>query len=270
MRCRICRQATLPGARLCGPCRAALKRARHGGDTDAIGVDDEAATGVGAPRSDAAAVRASSGVSAQRRRWPAVVMLASVLVAAAYVLPRSRLAPGEPHAAVARDPMRAMQPSAVIGASASAPPLRAPLAAMQASATATPERSLDAPQVSSATTPERSRGAMPRRESDPPPRTHVPFARRRGDAQRADQAATARAQAPNPPSLAASAPSPAPVAITEVTRTRWQSMDDAMTACRGGFLERLLCRQKARIAFCDGYWGRVPECATAAATDDTR
>lgn len=252
MRCRICGQATLPGARLCGPCRAALKRARHGGDADAIGLDDEAAAGVALPRTGAAAVPASRAVSAQRRRWPAVVMLASVLAAAAYVLPRSHFASDEPRAAVAADPFRAMHPRAVIDASA---PLRAPVAAPQPSVASTLERPLD---------------AVPPREGEPPRPIKAQSARRRGEAQRVDQAATADAQAASPPGRAALSPSPVPVAITEVTRTRWQSMDDAMTACRGGFLDRLLCRQKARIAFCDGYWGRVPECATAAATDATR
>ncbi|MGH8801425.1 MAG: hypothetical protein ACREX6_03910 [Casimicrobiaceae bacterium] len=58
--------------------------------------------------------------------------------------------------------------------------------------------------------------------------------------------------------------------IAEVTHTRWQSMNEALAACGGGFFDRLLCRQKTRIAFCKGYWDRVPECASAATNEAIR
>src|SRR5487761_2253498 len=84
MKCRICKSATLPGARLCGPCRAALNRARHAGaaaaalDASTITADTRAGIPPGDSRDG---VDAGSGP--KLRRWPAAVMIASVITAAA-------------------------------------------------------------------------------------------------------------------------------------------------------------------------------------------
>src|SRR5487761_2085041 len=84
MKCRICKSATLPGARLCGPCRAALNRARHAGaaaaalDASTITADIGAAIPPGDSRDGV-----DAGYGPKLRRWPAAIMIASVITAAA-------------------------------------------------------------------------------------------------------------------------------------------------------------------------------------------
>lgn len=254
----------MPGARLCGPCRAALKRARHGGDADVTGLEDESPERFGVPAvgsgmQESLPPQATPG---KRRRWPAVVMIASILGAAAYVLPRSHVAPAEPRVVPAADTSRAL---ARIG-----PAVTHPLA--KASAANTPAAAQVAATAGAAPGGHALVEAAPSRSDD---LRGVGGGRVRHERKRN---AIDRTTAPSPPEPSvASAPSPgvssaptAPVVVAEVTRTRWQSMDDAMAACRGGFFDRLLCRQKARFAFCDGYWGRVAECATAPAPGATR
>lgn len=254
----------MPGARLCGPCRAALKRARHGGEADIVGFDDESPKRFGVPAvgggvQDSLPPQAEP---ARRRRWPAVVMIASILGAAAYVLPRSHVAPTETRAAPAASASRALARSgpAVTDTVAKAS-VAGTLAAARATATTevAPDRRTLVEAAPSRNDNLRGAGAVRLR--------HV---RKHNEIDPTSQPAPPRASAAIAPSPGVSTAPTAPVAIAEVTHTRWQSMDDAMAACRGGFFDRLLCRQKARIAFCDGYWGRVPECATAAATDATR
>src|SRR5581483_1012617 len=48
----------------------------------------------------------------------------------------------------------------------------------------------------------------------------------------------------------------------EVARSdHWQGMANAIRACtREDFLGGVLCEQKVRIEYCEGYWGQVPEC----------
>lgn len=270
MRCRICRQATLPGARLCGPCRAALKRARHGGDAGDGGPEGGAAVS----RDIRADFRIAddpergprSAVRSRRlRRWPAVVMMASVLGAAAWILPRSH-----PEAPETRAVPVASRTIVAPPATIAAVPPAADIAAPPAADTA-------APPAGDTAVPPAADTAAPR-ERAPIHRAVRRAAADRGDARRppaqqASVASVASVAAVAAASVTAASGAPAaepPPATALVKQTRWQAMDDAMAACSGGFFDRLLCRQRARIAFCNGYWGRVGECATSAATDATR
>lgn len=262
MRCRICKQATLPGARLCGPCRAALKRARHGGEADIVGLDDESPERFGVPAvgdgvQDSLPPQAEP---ARRRRWPAVVMIASILGAAAYVLPRSHFAPPESRSVSAAGASLARSGPEVTDPAAKASVVET-LAADRAAATAEIVTDRRALVEASPSRKDNLRGVGAVRLR------HV---RKHNEIDPTSRPAPPRASAAIAPSPGVSTAPAAPVVIAEVTHTRWQSMDDAMAACRGGFFDRLLCRQKARIAFCDGYWGRVAQCATMAATDATR
>lgn len=185
-------------------------------------------------------------------------MVASVLGGAAYVLPQSHFVPDESRTVPVPDAVQALKHTTPATALAGASPGPATEASSQAIAA-----TVLGPPVE----------VLPSRAHDPERRANVRHTDRRGApeaADAADRAATFEAQAP----AVSDAPAPqserTPVVIAEVTRTRWQSMDDAMAACSGGFFERLLCRQKARIAFCDGYWGVAPQCATAAPTDAIR
>ncbi|HSQ80703.1 MAG TPA: hypothetical protein VLU54_06130 [Casimicrobiaceae bacterium] len=79
---------------------------------------------------------------------------------------------------------------------------------------------------------------------------------RSGD-QRLATAATIAAD--TSPSLQAAAAPPA---------DRWQALDDALAGCGGNFVERVICGQHARFRYCDGYWGRVPQCPSGAVADN--
>lgn len=287
MKCRICKQATLPGARLCGPCRAALKRARHGGEAAVTDAEHE-----GAARPDAAARPGEPGVertaalptagTRRMRRWPVIVMVGSALTAAAYVVPQRHPGIGPPDV---REPSRSAAPSPADGiappAAAAAPRtgtteaprtdavsvLAAP-AAMHASENApgsytstrmpelaTPVRHRESPPVS----PGNARRAMAPNVT----RSPAPDAEGRGDAP-----VVARMAAGTRADHASGAVDPS--AAADASQTRWQAMDDALAACQGGFFARFLCRQKTRIRFCEGYWGRVDPCATGAPGDAAR
>jgi hypothetical protein len=70
------------------------------------------------------------------------------------------------------------------------------------------------------------------------------------------------AQAPAP----APAPSKAPPPSKTVTAQadRWQMYADEMARCaKENFFARLGCQQRTRAQYCEGYWGKVPQCPTA-------
>jgi len=70
---------------------------------------------------------------------------------------------------------------------------------------------------------------------------------------------TPAAQAPEPdsvPSTVAPPPDPPP------------SLDQQLARCAyGSVFERVLCDQRVRIAYCEGRWGRVPECPSGRVAD---
>jgi len=72
------------------------------------------------------------------------------------------------------------------------------------------------------------------------------------------------AVAPPPePEIVAATPAPPP---PRPIPDRWQNMRDAMAQCdREGVVGGLICGQRVRIQYCDGYWGKVAQCQGAAA-----
>jgi len=75
-------------------------------------------------------------------------------------------------------------------------------------------------------------------------------------------AAEATAEAPPAPSTAprttTAATAAAPAAHADV---RWQRMNDELSRCtREDFITRVICGQRVRFRYCDGYWGKVPAC----------
>jgi hypothetical protein len=57
-----------------------------------------------------------------------------------------------------------------------------------------------------------------------------------------------------PPEPAPPVPKPAPRADP------WQQMSDAIGRCPAGFLGRVMCEQRVRLQYCEGQWGKVPQC----------
>ena len=72
------------------------------------------------------------------------------------------------------------------------------------------------------------------------------------------------------------APPPEPVKIAAVVPPpprpvpdQWQTMRDALASCdREGGLGGFICGQKVRVQYCDGYWGKVPQCPGSITTYD--
>jgi hypothetical protein len=50
---------------------------------------------------------------------------------------------------------------------------------------------------------------------------------------------------------------------------RWQQYADAIAGCASEkFFARFMCEQKTRGRFCEGYWGKVPQCPQAGPPQD--
>ena len=77
------------------------------------------------------------------------------------------------------------------------------------------------------------------------------------------------AQTATPPVRRATAAAAA-LAIQAQTRDdRWERMAGAMQACSTReFLGRLICEQKVRFEYCEGYWGQVTQCPGGGPVND--
>jgi hypothetical protein len=67
----------------------------------------------------------------------------------------------------------------------------------------------------------------------------------------------------------AAAPVGAPVAETRKARRPdpWQAMQVSLAGCGGDLIARIVCDQRVRRRFCEGHWGKAPECASGVAND---
>jgi hypothetical protein len=244
MKCPICGKQTLPGAKLCGPCRAALKRAR----------DDSVWDMPGAPSTPVAAspdaveltpAQASRWVLGSRRfpGWRAITaaaLLIAIGAAAGTILARSGDAPREHDAAAAPAP-------AVITA---APAAAAPLA--------------DAPppgEAPSASVPVHEDIVQPPRHEPPHP------AKPTRPPQEPPPAAPAPALEP-PPVVEPTKSAPAPVREAPRPADPWQRMKEALARCGAEDLfARIGCEYRVRTTFCDGHWGENAQCPGAPVND---
>ena len=103
--------------------------------------------------------------------------------------------------------------------------------------------------------------------SSPPPQSESKAAAK-GSA--STQGRPSVAPAVTPPSASAAAPQVAahPVAPARSVAAapspvvdRWAQFTEELHRCQSeGFLSRVVCDQRVRIRFCDGYWGKVPQC----------
>jgi hypothetical protein len=254
MKCPICGQRTLPGAKLCSPCRAALKRAkddsvwelppghppRPAGDRRSppppTGV--EAAQPVGSPR---------AGQGSRLVGWRGVGVGLAALFVAAGVLATVRLVHVEGVEHVAVEPAPAPSPPAV-PAVAPADPLpqvmTLPPAAADPPGHATPA-------VDDGHAPPRPAGGRAPRArviAEPPPSPQPP-------------------PVEEPPLLPVQPPAverPAPARPVDP----WQRMAEGLARCAGQDLfARLGCEHRVRAAHCDGNWGRVPQCPAGIPND---
>ncbi|HET8877771.1 MAG TPA: zinc-ribbon domain-containing protein [Casimicrobiaceae bacterium] len=97
-----------------------------------------------------------------------------------------------------------------------------------------------------------------------------PHAPARRSPHRSAPESTASAPPTPPPAEPAAAPAPPPIAqarsaaparATQRVADHWQHLDDELSRCtREDFITRVICGQRARFRYCDGYWGKVPQC----------
>ena len=262
MDCTICGKSTLPGAKLCAPCKAALKRARYVTVQDDIrrpSVIDARRqprrARPPAPPPELVPVTPVPMVAKRmslegRRRAFAVLVVAVVLGGASYWGLRELSA--RPHtdasgATASNQEVRQDPVASTVAAQNNEPAVAPPPvptkaavqeAAPQSSATTKP-----------AATPVVKRTVMASRST---------FSTINGDPPEAV------APPPEPVKIAAVAPPP-PRPVPD----QWQVMRDALAACdREGGLSGLFCGQKVRMQYCDGYWGKVPQCPGSITTYD--
>jgi hypothetical protein len=88
--------------------------------------------------------------------------------------------------------------------------------------------------------------------------------------------AASKAGTTSPPTPgAATAPADAPKTVAQGTNPaqsappdRWRQMKDAMSKCSGEtFFKRVACEQAVGLQYCEGYWGRVPQCPSGPPKD---
>lgn len=98
-----------------------------------------------------------------------------------------------------------------------------------------------------------TRAHMPRPRATPPARATGPPA-----------SAPPQVEAPAKRLAAAAVPAPRP-------DDHWTQMNNDLSRCtREDFINRVICDQRVRIRYCDGYWGKVAQCPVSPSTADVR
>jgi hypothetical protein len=265
MDCTICGKSALPGAMLCAPCKAALKRARYVTvqedirRTSVIDVRRQPRRArTSAPKPEQAPITpvpiAGRRQSLEgRRRFFGVVVIAVVVGGAGYWGLRELSA--RPHidaaGTTASDAEVRQLPAAGDVASRNNESAAAPLppALIPTGAAAQAEAAPPAAVAKPPAAPVVKRTVMASRST---------FATVNGDPPEAV------APPPEPVKIAAVAPPP-PRPVPDP----WQNMRDALASCdREGGLGGFICGQKVRVQYCDGYWGKVPQCPGSITTYD--
>jgi hypothetical protein len=243
--CAICRKPVLPGVKLCGACRAALKRARQ------VTVSEELSSA--RPRAQVRRVQARK-VPATQSPAPADRRGASKRLAAGAGIALAMAIGGLLAFHVLRSPGPAPAvPAPVAPVPATLETGTAPdLAAVRAEPKASPS-AVAVPRA----VPAPPRAAAAKRAPEPaaPPTDAVPE----------------RAQVIEPP-----APEPKPIPVAAPPRPapapdRWQLLASATAACASESLfARVVCEERARLQYCEGYWGLVAQCPRGAFADHGR
>ena len=224
MSCTICGKPTGPGALLCRPCRAALKRARQFTVLEIPGTAPAVTMPGGLPPVTVSRVKAPPAKLLPKRMLAALVAIALLCALLLALYAMEYVSRG--HAQTAAPPPTVVAP----------PAAPKPVPTTDVVPLAIPPRTL--------------LSAKPHVKTPAPePVTPPPVAATPPEA---------------PPTISASAtpattlqPAPAPVSPPD----HWQAMNDALVRCeREGGLAAFVCEQRARVDACDGYWGAVAQC----------
>lgn len=282
MNCTICGKATLPGAMLCGPCKAALKRARYvtvQEDLRRPSIIDVRRKPRRTSTANAAAATPDAPPPTPSRATVSSHLLRPLLIGVAAMALLGTVAYFGQQAPSAHAPevVTAAPPPPVLLARLAgdakpaqvvvdAPPQQgtsvttAPMPA-DASSSSSVSNSPATPGSNSVSTPDTfpHAAASPAASAKPgvavggkraSPRSSATFATANGDP---PDASTPPPVPEKVAALPALPPPPAP--------DRWQTMRESIALCdREGLIGGIICGQKARIQYCEGYWGKVPQC----------
>lgn len=271
MKCTICGGRSLPGAKLCSPCRAALRRARDETITEFLPLPKRleamAISGISTlsrpidfiaerrakRRARKAAAVPSIDVTLKRRKYPplygaAIVLFVLSIGVLAYGFarqlrgePAPLVAIETPHAAVAQRPS--------ISPTAQAAEARNIVLPVTSTADVVPD-AVD--------------------EKAPPLVVDAPSPKPRKVAVASAIRPTAKVEAPTTtpvevvPMVAVAAPPPP---ATKAAPDRWQLLATALAHCGGSLFARIGCEHSARGQYCDGYWGQVAQCPGGVSND---
>jgi len=270
MSCQICGQRSAPGSKLCADCRAARKRAYDPTITQPL----LAMAGAGTISRTLSRLRRSDNSPEAKARRAA----RKAKAAGEAPPPAAATAAAGPVAVGSRSILWALLAIGVVVAGIAGwhLPSRTPGAPdVETAPTATPAQpapdAAPARMTPSATTPPAT--ALP-----PLPtiveREIVPNSHAEGKPATAKRTPAPKAVAPPPEPAAevevvrAAPPEPAPPAPKPVPRADpWQQMNEAIGRCPAGFLGRVVCEQKVRLQYCEGQWGKVPQCPGGPSAD---
>lgn len=283
--CRICGRSAPRGAKLCDQCNAAVRRARQ---TRTVVSEVIPATSA-ATR----AVGLGAGARARHsfRRWfesalppgvwgacAAIIVFGTAMALTGYFAVIEIAEEPELLTVEASEP-GALSPEATLKESPSTSEASAPAPAAKANAQPVPAERGAASSGTEASSAS-NRGAERRSATAPAKPAHATASAaraRKGASSAADreQALAAARAAPSVMSeQAVQAPAPSPAASIDnepVIPDRWQSMHAALAGCsRENFLAGIVCDQRTRWRYCEGYWGKVPECRAAADLGNAR
>jgi len=281
LKCRICGRPSLRGTKLCDQCVAAVKRARH---VSTISSQFLPQPLPGAPVRPQRHLPHASLRRPPRWSWLptkpggwgiliAFALFAAAVVGTAYLAiqesadrgPDGELPPVAVDPSAARTNL-APPPSAALERTTGA----ADSGLSEGGAAKSPE-SLEGAQGEGSPTVAESAPAdklAPRKAAAESPRKPVVRTNPAHSSEVSDESRVmVVAQEPvdvAPPPAQAPAPEP-------VVPDRWETMNAALAACsRESFLAGVMCTERVRYEYCEGFWGQVPQCRAATRPGSTR
>jgi hypothetical protein len=246
--CAICHGPRLPGARLCAPCKAALKRARLETVADLVPLPSRAAAEAEAARRRRAKARIAAKPENPGRRprllVPALAIAVAAIAASGYLA------------------LRVARPSVDSAAvSTSRAEHNVPVPALPVART-------DVPVV---VLPPEAKSVVEAPEPHPHAANPVHATQKRVvETPKVNTAPVDRFPAPTEPAVVAPVAQAdmVPPAREAPAPDRWQVMADQVARCgREGFLAGVVCEQRVRLKYCEGYWGVAAQCPSGVPND---
>lgn len=263
--CEICQGPTKPGAPLCAQCKAALRRARQVTVSQLYPRKHRASAPAAEQRIEAESRTKRKALPqpkpkhkhqhkpAPQWRYGVTLVLAVAAMAAGGYLVLYGARAGAGPAAVWNFVVPWLTPASG-SESTLPPPRREPDSEIVLKAVPPPLAVAPAPVPANPVTVASPAKVTSKRAVEPPPASMTP--------------AVARFAAATEP------PDPVPVPVPQVVAPpapppdRWQLMAEAIARCgRENFVAGVICEQKVRLQYCDGYWGQVAQCPSGIVND---